>query len=92
MSGELYHWKYFTNNKFEVSSDLDSTINNYNISYDVILDTPFYEFCKSFTIGYTSFEIPSGIESKLDELLVKYNQEDLKPLLLITGIALQKAY
>ncbi len=46
---KVYKWRNFTNNKFLVLVGSEENINEHNLVEQIVLDSPFYEFCKVFT-------------------------------------------
>ncbi|TCP27978.1 hypothetical protein EV195_101137 [Tenacibaculum skagerrakense] len=89
---KVYKWRNFTNNKFLALVGSEENNNEHNLVEQIVPESPFYEFSKVFITEYRSFQIPSNIESKLDELLDIYNLSDIKQILLVTGVSLQKKY
>ncbi|UGU14258.1 hypothetical protein LS482_11090 [Sinomicrobium kalidii] len=88
----LYHWRNFVNNKYVALEGNDSSINLHTIPHEVNSGTIIYPLCKTFLKTYKTFQIPTHIEEKLDELLERFNTPHLKSPLLIFGCALQESY
>lgn len=90
--GRVYHWRNFTDNKYIDLVDEETEINIHTISDEINFDANFLPLCNYFLKKYNSFQIPKDIESKLDELFLKYNIINLKPNMLLIGCALQYSY
>ncbi len=90
--GRLYQWKNFSNDKF-VDIVLEETdLNVHAVSNEININATILPLCNSFLKKYNSFQIPVDIESKLDELFLKFDLNEFKPQILIIGCALQYSY
>lgn len=88
----VYNWKNFVDNRYEDFSGEDSDLKLHELSGTESMDFELYSLCKSFIVSYDGLKIPTQIEVKLDELLLKFNLFEQKASFLVIGCALQYNY